>query len=135
MLLPQKIQNLIESEAYNTDDYGMSGSCVLLFEEKVLKIQNPGPEAENELSMLQYLQGKLPVPKIYAHVVQDGKSYLLMEKCPGEMACSESYMENPALQARLLAHGLAQDLHGNFKIILTLLSTRKKYSKNMCGNR
>ena len=106
MLLPQKIQNLIESEAYNTDDYGMSGSCVLLFEEKVLKIQNPGPEAENELSMLQYLQGKLPVPKIYAHVVQDGKSYLLMEKCPGEMDCSESYMENPALQARLLAHGL-----------------------------
>ena len=74
MLLPQKIQNLIESEAYNTDDYGMSGSCVLLFEEKVLKIQNPGPEAENELSMLQYLQGKLPVPKIYAHAVQDGKS-------------------------------------------------------------
>ena len=39
MQLPEKIAKLISNEIYTTDKIGMSESSVLLFENKVLKIQ------------------------------------------------------------------------------------------------
>lgn len=106
MTLPEKIRQQIADEPYKTDDIGMSESSVLIFEDKVLKIQACGEEAENEHLMLRHLWGKLPVPPVYSYEIQDGRSYLLMGKCPGKMACSEEYMENPLMQVRLLADGL-----------------------------
>lgn len=106
MFLPEKIRSLIGEESYQTDDIGMSGSSVLIFENKVLKVQENDEEAENEYRMLRYLQGKLPVPLLYVAEVSDGKSYLLMSRSAGQMACAPSYMEDPALLCRLLAEGL-----------------------------
>lgn len=106
MILPEKIRRLTAGEAYDTDAVGMSGSSVLIFKDKVIKVQACGEEAENEYRMLQYLQGRLPVPRVFAHETADGKSYLLMGKCPGRMACSPVYMQSPALLCRLLAEGL-----------------------------
>lgn len=106
MLLPEKIYKLIADENYETDTIGMSESSVLVYENKILKVQEYNEEAENEYRMMQYLQGKLPVPLIYAHETSDGKSYLLMSKCVGEMACFHEYMKNPAILCKLLANGL-----------------------------
>lgn len=39
MQLPETIMNLIADEQYITDDIGMSDSSVLIFSDKVLKIQ------------------------------------------------------------------------------------------------
>lgn len=74
----------------------MSEASVFMYENKILKIQGYKEEAENEYRMLQYLKGKLPVPSIYAHEISDGRSYLLMSKCAGKMACFHEYMNNPA---------------------------------------
>lgn len=106
MFLPEKIRSLIADERYTMDDIGMSGSSVLVFENKVLKVQECNEEAENECRMMRYLQGRLPVPKIYAHEVSEGKSYLLMSKCAGSMACDPSYIENRTALCKLLADGL-----------------------------
>lgn len=48
MLLPEKIYKLIADEAYKADDIGMSGSSVLFFEDKVLRVQEYGKAAEND---------------------------------------------------------------------------------------
>lgn len=104
--LPGKIRSMIADEDYKTDNIGMSEASILIFENKVLKVQEFNEEAENEYNMLQYLQDKLPVPKIYAHEASDGKSYLLMDKCPGQMACADYYLKNPDILCKLLANGL-----------------------------
>ena len=67
MVFPEKICKLVAGENYKTDNIGMSGSSVLIYENKVLKIQEYNEESENEYNMLQYLYGKLPVPKVYAY--------------------------------------------------------------------
>lgn len=106
MQLPESIQKLITDESYETDDIGMSGSSVLVFADKVLKIQERSRESESEYRMMAWLQGKLPVPQVLAYEVEGDTSYLLMSKIPGEMACEEEYMQDPARQIRLLAAGL-----------------------------
>ncbi len=106
MLLPKKIRDFVAKENYVVDKVGMSGSTVFLYGDKVLKVQDNGAEAQNEYRMMRYLSGKLPVPEIYAHEISDGKSYLLMGKCAGEMACSHAYMQNPSVLCKLLADGL-----------------------------
>ncbi len=105
-MLSEKIKKLIADEGCRTDDIGMSGASVLLYDTKVLKIQEPGEEEENEYRILKYLRGKLPVPKVHAYEHTDGMSYLLMDRCEGEMACAESYMIHPELLCKLLANGL-----------------------------
>lgn len=106
MFLPEKIRSLTADENYKTDDIGMSAATILIYENKVLKVQEHNEEAENEYRMMQYLQGKLPVPYVYAYEISDGKSYMLMSKCAGQMSCCHEYMNNPAALCRLLADGL-----------------------------
>lgn len=106
MILPERIRELLGDEPYKRDDIGMSEASILLYGDKVLKVQQEGEEAENEYRMLLYLQGKLPVPEIYARETEGGVSYLLMGRCEGKMACAPEYMEDMPGQCRLLAGGL-----------------------------
>lgn len=106
MFLPEKIRRLLTDEKYETDEVGMSEASVFLFGDRVLKVQEDDGEARNEYRMLEYLRDRLPVPRVYAYETAEGKSYLLMSKCPGEMSCAREYMEQPAVLCRLLAEGL-----------------------------
>ena len=54
MQLPEKIAKLISNEIYTTDKIGMSESSVLLFENKVLKIQEYNKESENEALIIAF---------------------------------------------------------------------------------
>lgn len=106
MELPENILRLTEEEAYTVNRTGMSGAAVRLYRDRVMKIQPWGPETENEIAMLKYLQGKLPVPKICAQEAEGGMSYLLMTRCEGRMACDPAYLADPAALSALLAAGL-----------------------------
>lgn len=106
MQLPAKISNLILEKDYQTDTIGMSDSSVLIFSDKVLKIQPCSEESENEYRMMLWLQGRLPVPQVLVYETWEDKSYLLMSKCSGEMAYGEVYMQKPELVTKLLANGL-----------------------------
>jgi len=104
--VPEKISELILENEYETDHIGMSDSSILLFRDKVLKIQKTSRESENEYCMMLWLKGKLPVPKMLAHEQMDNTSYLLMSRCKGEMACEQKFMENPKKLTAMLAGGL-----------------------------
>ena len=106
MFLPERIRNLLADEKWETDHTGMSAASVFLCGDRVLKVSECGEEAENEFRMLQYLQDKLPVPRIYAHETAENRSYLLMDRCAGSMACSRDYRNSPGTLCKLLANGL-----------------------------
>lgn len=106
MFIPEKIKKIICKDNYLMDDIGMSDSEVMIFSDKVLKIQNESEEAENECRVMQWLKGKLPVPEVICYERYNGKDYLLMSKISGKMLCDEIYMQNPDKLTELLAEGL-----------------------------
>lgn len=106
MQLPEQIVKLISNEPYQSNEIGMSDASILVFQDKILKIQPCSEESENEYRMLSWLNRKLPVPEVFTYQIQNGKSYLLMSRCNGKMACNKKYMENPRMQVKLLTTGL-----------------------------
>lgn len=104
--LPETIRRQLEGEHYQLDGTGMSGSSILLFQDKVLKIQDTSTESRNEYRMMTWLEGKIPVPRVLAYEIAESRSYLLMSRCRGEMSCKERYMCDCAQLTRLLARGL-----------------------------
>lgn len=102
----KEIEIEIENGKYDIDHIGMSSDSILLFDDKVLKIREISEEAENEIQVMQWLEKRLPVPKIIAHERKEDKSYLLMTKAPGKMACDEKYMDQPKQLTELLAQAL-----------------------------
>lgn len=106
MNVPIKIQTLIENKPFIIDEIGMSGNQVLIFEDMVLKIETNSESAEKQIKMMQWLQNRVPVPKILAHEVKNDKSYLLMSKMVGKMSCDIDYLEQPNILLEALAEGL-----------------------------
>ena len=104
--VPSKIKSLIESKSYTVDEIGMSGNQVLIFEDMVLKIEEKSDAVERQVQMMQWLEGKIPVPKVIAYEVEDEKSYLLMSKISGVMSCDTYYLEHPQELLKALASGL-----------------------------
>ncbi len=104
--LPDTIKSLIGEEEYKLDEMGMSDSTVILFLDKVLKIQTINQESENEHNVMAWLQNKLPVPKILGFTRDEKRNYLLMTKVPGKMACDSKYLNNPEHLITLLTNAL-----------------------------
>lgn len=103
---PSGIQKIIENEKYDVDHMGMSDSSVYLFADKVLKIQNTDDEADNEYLMMKWLSGKLSIPEILAYEKNNGRSYLLMSRLNGIMACDDYYMDHLDLLIDLLTKAI-----------------------------
>lgn len=55
---------------------------------------------------MRWLEGKLPAPKILAFELQEEKSFLLMSRVQGEVACAEYYLEHPQVLLKALADAL-----------------------------
>lgn len=104
--LPENIRKLVNITDSRTEDIGKSGASVLMFRDKVLKIEERGEEAEHEIQVMEWLDGKLPVPKVIYQEKQDGMQYFLMSKVPGEMSCSEGYLQAAEKLVNILAEGL-----------------------------
>lgn len=97
---------IIEMLGAQEDTIGMSESSVLIFEDKVCKIENFCEESDREYQIMQWLKGKLPVPEVLCRGQKGEKKYLLMSKLQGKMSCDEEYMRQPELLAEALAEGL-----------------------------
>ncbi|MBE5888840.1 MAG: aminoglycoside 3'-phosphotransferase [Lachnospiraceae bacterium] len=106
LYLPEKIENLIKDKPYTLDNIGMSGNTVLLFEDMVLKIENDVVSAEEQVKIMRWLEGKLPVPQVLAYEETEEKAYLLMSKIGGKMSCDTYYLEHPHELLEALACGL-----------------------------
>ena len=92
--VPSKIKSLIGDKPFTVDDIGMSGNQVLIFEDMVLKIEESSASVQKQVEMMQWLEDKLPVPKVLAYEEANGKSYLLMSKIEGQMSCDTYYLEH-----------------------------------------
>lgn len=106
MDLPAGIQEKLEGQNFQIDEVGLSDSKVYLFDDQVLKIGEANEESENEYRMMRWLAGKLPLPRPVAYECGNGKSYLLMTRITGKMACDDAYMKNPELLTEMLAEAL-----------------------------
>lgn len=106
--IPDSIKGKLQADEYEMDSVGMSESSVLLFPEQVLKIQENSDEAQNEVQAMRWLKGKLSVPEVIAHECRGTKSYLLMTKAEGKMACEECYLAEPEKLTVLLAQALRE---------------------------
>jgi len=106
MYFPKIFEQFIKQNDFQTDRIGKSDAGVYLFDSVVLKIQPVSIEADNEIQMLQWLKGKIPVPNIIEHTIENECSYILMTKCEGIMSCDQKYMSNPVKQVELLAESL-----------------------------
>lgn len=108
MILPNKIKHKIDLRDGTLDQIGLSGASVYLFDDMVLKIQPNNTESDNEYRMIQWLQGKLPVPKIIEFESTNKYSFLLMSKCDGQLGCSETLMSQPKHLYELLRDALRE---------------------------
>lgn len=104
--MPPRVRELFEGRPYRMDRMGMSGSRVLLFEDRVLKIQPAGEEAENEYRILKWLEGSQTVPTVLACGEKGGLSYLMMSRMRGKVSCDEGYLKDPEALLRILTEGL-----------------------------
>ena len=102
--IPQSIADMVGGRSFYLDDIGRSDSKILLFEDRVLKIEKMTENARREYEILSFLQGKLPVPQILAREESEGYQYLLMTKLQGNMACADGY--DPKKVTIGLANGL-----------------------------
>ncbi len=104
--MPSEIKGLIKGRNCEIDRIGLSGSKVIMFDDMVLKISGDSAAYRNEVCAMQWLSGKLPVPKVIYHAEEGGKGYLLMSKVNGLMGCDRYYLERPDELKCLLAQTL-----------------------------
>ncbi|WP_294470630.1 APH(3') family aminoglycoside O-phosphotransferase [uncultured Ruminococcus sp.] len=103
---PKELLAMINGQALNKNNTGMSGSEVYESDRIVLKIHSSADCYRDEIRMLKWLDGLLPVPKVLYNCVFAGKSYLLMTKMQGKMACDAAYLSSPEVLIPLLADAL-----------------------------
>lgn len=108
LYIPNSIKNKIETKSFEPDNVGMSGSNILLFPDQVLKIRDDMTEADNEVQAMQWLKGRIQAPEVLARECEMEKSYLLMTRVKGRMACDEHYMKDPERLTGLLARALKE---------------------------
>lgn len=104
--LPSTIRKLVEGKTFTIDDVGMSGNQVLIFDDMVLKIEEGLTSMDEQVRMMRWLDGKLPVPKVLVYEAENGYSYMLMTRVNGEMSCDSYYLEHPDILLNALVSGL-----------------------------
>ncbi len=109
-ILPKSIQEHVKDMISIKDTVGCSNASIYHYtrhdKEFYLKIEKINKEFEHEQIIMQWLQDKLPVPKIIAQSKDNGYEYLLMTKAKGEMSCSDHFLNKPEELVRLLAEGI-----------------------------
>ena len=106
IFLPENIRKITEGLAYRIEDIGMSDSCVMIFDEMVLKAEKASVFTKRQNTMLEWLKGKLPVPEIICDETHGEMQYTLMTRIKGEMACAEENMLKPRETVSAIAEGL-----------------------------
>lgn len=101
---PRVIAEKTGDAPFETDAIGRSDSAVLLYPDKVLKIEKTSEVSDNEYAILTWLDGKLRAPRVLAFARENGLNYLLMERLGGKMAFEAGI--TPEAASAKLADGL-----------------------------
>ena len=104
--IPPSIAALLPGACCRQETIGRSGACVYLFEDYVLKVRPADGKDTADTQVLRWLSGKLPVPEVVAHEIQDGLDWLLTTRIRGRMLCDAFVLERPALLIDCMAEAL-----------------------------
>jgi kanamycin kinase/aminoglycoside 3'-phosphotransferase-3 len=111
---PFKIRDKIKNMEIRENKVGCSTANVYKFvsntENYYLKIDSKNGELKSEYQNINWLCGKIPVPKIIEWASDEETDYLLISEINGLMLCDDYYLANPYLAVSLLSKGL-QLLH------------------------
>ena len=103
---PPRIAARTAGRDFRLDRTGCSGSVVAIYDDMVLKSEPVSEESENQLAMLGWLRGKIPVPEILDTVLHDGFRWTLMTRLSGDMACADAWRSDPHRLVRVLADAM-----------------------------
>ena len=106
MPVPAIIQAMTEGLYGEENLTGLSGSSVICYPDRVLKIQPVSEEVHDEVALMRWLEGRLPVPKVLAAAEEGGFHYLLMSRIPGMMFCDHTLLEDPDRLLSCIAEAL-----------------------------
>jgi kanamycin kinase/aminoglycoside 3'-phosphotransferase-3 len=104
--VPERISRKVKGLKWASDNVGKSDSTVLIYDEMVLKIEKISRNSKHEILLLDWLDGKFPVPQIIEAETQDDNSFLLMSKVPGDMVCTGNSLLNMEDTVLALVDGL-----------------------------
>ena len=104
--MPESIAAILGDAAGKADGLGKSAAEVYLFDDYVLKVRPADGWDTVDTRILRWMKGKLPVPEVAAHAVQDGLDWLLMTRIRGKELCDPSVMGNPTLLLDCMAEAL-----------------------------
>lgn len=106
MNIPESIRRRIGGRTFKPEDIGHSGATVLMFEDMVLKVQPESNMAANEVSIMNWANGKLAVPQIIETEVADGTRFTLMSRMQGHYLCTEPMLDDQERLAEICAESL-----------------------------
>ena len=112
--VPPDLQTLLVGASWHSISSGESGAQVFRIVRPdgsvcYLKIADAAWQREEllaEKERLQWLQGRLPVPEMYAFSVDSERSFLLLSEIPGLESCDETFKRDIPTVVRLLAEGM-----------------------------
>ena len=125
--IPASIAAILGRQTGKMDGLGKSGAQVMLFEDYVLKIRPADDWETIDVQILQWFEGKAPVPRVAAHEVWNDRDWLLMTRIQGTELCKPDVMNNPIL----LLDCMAEALHTLWSIPVTDCPFEKKVSDNL----
>lgn len=106
MSLPQSILERLPLSPGEQNRVGLSGSTVLCYPDRVLKIGPVSWQSRNEAAMMRWLNGRVPAPRVLAEAEENGLHYLLMSRIHGQMLCDPSIIETPEKLLALASQAL-----------------------------
>lgn len=101
--IPETINKLIQGQPYTTDSIGLSGSQVLIFPDCVLKIEKNSESVREAVTVMGWLEDKIPVPQVLRCERDRQYQYLLMSRIKGKMACDTWFLQHPEELLTLLS--------------------------------
>lgn len=109
-MFPDEIVKYTSDMSVDENEIGHSKAKIYNFKkasyELYLKVEQKNSEFEQEQMVMEWLQDKLPVPRIISKCNHEGYDYLLMTKVDGNMSCATSSLSNPESLIKALADGI-----------------------------
>lgn len=106
MYIPENISMQLPGGQFSLDNIGRSSAQVMIFDDRVLKVENDCNVSANEAAMMRWLDGRLMVPKVIETACEEGLRYLLMSRIYGKYLCDDAVLDDQDLLAYLVAEGL-----------------------------
>ena len=134
---PEQINKLVQGLQCSLDSIGCSNSAVYIYDNLVVKVQPTSVYSQQEATMLNFFQGKIPCAKLLRYESDGGTDYLAMSKVTGQMLIDKDYLSNP----HRIYQAASQVLHklwsldtGSCPVDMSLSTKLKLAEYNVCHN-